>query len=534
MMTCQSVDGVCAVSFDGQNLSEIGAVQKELKDLRARIEEPSPDLVGIVQRLKQLSNDIEETASRAYGELEQRIVQESRTEARDLLVQMDTEPLKSLAKEQDKWVKVGFDRALLKTDPEAVHFAVSTKLLFTIAMYDRSAAMLQGDPLTIRNVGGAAHFKVEGEWMPYAAFKDRIQYSPEFEKFPGWNFVHPQGFVNRDRAEYERIYPVAQLNEDGYKALAAHAQGFWSDKQPEIDPGIAKPCILQVVTTGRNRLPDMWLAKNFREHFPEHAGVRVIMPNGDVYSFGTELPRPDERFLACREHYMGSGLANLPVPDYEEPRNSDDRSIVAVPISPERAEQILDFVSRANKGIPFNFARQNCVRFAEVSLRLAGVTMSARVSYTELIGHIVPRLSDIPYLGKIITLVSGVASKIFACIGSVAQTITPYPLQQAWTAIEWMASQAGARLAAMALNSLALLVLGAENTIIPPSAPDASSVPEVDHFDRVITWDKFFSPDAIPVYYSARLKQWMLEQSNFRVVQKPQNGFCCLGEGVAS
>jgi hypothetical protein len=251
------------------------------------------------------------------------------------------------------------------------------------------------------------------------------------------------------------------------------------------------------------------------------------MPNGDVYSFGTELPRPDERFLSHLKNYAGTGLTNVPVPDYEEPRNSDDRTLVAVPISSERAERILDFVSRANKGIPFNFARQNCVRFAEISLGLAGVTMSARVSYAEFIGHILPRLSDIPYLGRVIASVSEVASKIFACIGAVAQTIIPYPLKQAWVAIEWMASQARDRLCAVILNSLALLVLGGTKSFIPPSAPDASSVPEVDHFDRIITWDKFFTPDAIPVYYSARLKQWMGEQSNFRVFQKPQNGFCC-------
>lgn len=528
-MTCRSVDGVGAVFFDGQNLSEIGAIREELKGLRTRIEEPSPDLVGIVQRLNQLSNDIESMASRSNGDLEQRIVQECRSEVQKMLIDMDSEPLKTVAKEQDKWVKAGFDRALVKTDPEAVRFAVSTKLIYTIAMYEQSSGILEGDPLTIRNVEGVAQFKVEGEWVPYAAFKDRIVYSHEFEKFPEWNFVHPQGFVNRDRAKYDRIYPVARLNESGYKALTDHAQKVWGEHQPEIDPGVEKPCILQVLATGRHKLPEAWWAKNFREHFPEHASARVILPNGDVYSFGTELPRPDEKFLACREHYMGTGLANVPVPDYEEPRTSDEVTMVAVPMSSKRAEDILDFVSRANKGIPFNFARQNCVRFTEVSLQLAGVTMSTRISYAEFIGHLLPRVSDIPYLGKVIALVSAVVSPIFTCIGAITQAITPYPLKQAWMAMEWVASQAAAQVRSMILNAIALFVLGGETSIIPQSAPDASLVPEVDHFDRVITRGSFCTPDAVPIYYSARLKQWMKEQNNVISFPKPSHGFCCLG-----
>lgn len=528
MMSCRSVGAVGAVPLVGQESVEIGAVREELRGFEARLEETPQDLAGIFHRLKELSEEIERLKCHAYGELEQRSVHECRAKIQSLFAKMDTEPVKTLAKEQDQWVKAGFDRALLKTDPEAVHFAVSTKLIYTIAMYEQSAGMLEGEPLTIRNVGGIAHFKVEGEWRPYAAFKERIQYSPEFEKFPDWNFIHPHGFVNRDRATYDRVYPIAQLNRAGYEAVAAHAQKFWGDQQPEIDVGVAKPCILQVMTTGKNRLPETWWAKNFREHFPEHAGARVITSNGEVYSFGTEMPRPEEKFLSCPEHYMGTGLTNVPVPDYEETRASDDRTMVALPISLQRSEAILDFVSRANKGIPFNFARQNCVRFTEVALHLAGVKVSTRMPHAEVFAGILPRASDIPYLGRVIAVVSEVTSKIFACIGTVVDVITPYPLKRVWVAVEDLVANAGARLGAIALNGLVLMFLGAGISRLPEQRPDAQAVPEVEHFERVITWRDLCTPEAIPVYYSGQLKKWMLAQSNVVVFQKPQNGFCCL------
>ena len=193
-----------------------------------------------------------------------------------------------MLKEQKKWVSAGFDRALVKTDPEAVHFAVSTNLIYTIAMFQKTEGILAGEKITIHNDDGVALFLVEGEWVPYSAFKEIIRYSQKEARFIGWNFVHPQGFIPRDWAEYDQIYPIAKLTQEAYQKIKTHAQQFWSADQPEVDPGVPKGYILQVMTTGRNLLPDAWWAQNFKEHFPGHGSARLITPEGLVYSFGTE------------------------------------------------------------------------------------------------------------------------------------------------------------------------------------------------------------------------------------------------------
>lgn len=499
---------------------EADGVHRELVDFRKRLEEPQGDYVGIFSRLKELDSELKHTGGAEAATFQ--------NEVSALMACIGTEPVKTVVKEQEKWVKAGFDRALLKSDPEAVHFAVSTKLAFTIAMFDTSAHILEGERLTIQNRNGVAFFKVEGEWLPYAAFKDKIVYSEVEKKFLGWNFIHPLGFVNSDWADYDRVYPVATLKNEAYRAAWNVANTFWTKKQPEVDPGVQKPCILQVLTTGRNLLPPAWWANNFREHFPEHASLRLITPNGDVYSFGTKMRIPDEEFLCCREHYMGTGLSNVPVPDYEESRNSDDRTMVSLTVSEARAKGILDFVSRANKGISFNFARQNCIRFAETVLRLAGMNMSTKITGLKAFSHLIPRLSDIPMVGTGLSRVAGrivqVARAIFHGVCCVVQAVLPKSL---WKIGEDAVVRLGEKIAGIAdiaLNCLSVWVLGAHTSIVPEHQP---VVPEVETFRTAISAKDLFNPQALSKYYSTQLKEWMHEQSTVRVIQKPDHGFRC-------
>ena len=97
MAACQPLDTALAPAVDFDTRS--GAVYDELSALRGRIEEISPDLVGISQRLAELSEEVEQKAP------------ECRDEVLSLLVRMDTEPTKSLAKEQEKWVIISTERA---------------------------------------------------------------------------------------------------------------------------------------------------------------------------------------------------------------------------------------------------------------------------------------------------------------------------------------------------------------------------------------------------------------------------------------
>ena len=132
---------------------------------------------------------------------------------------------------------------MLVTDPEAVHFAVSSDLLYTILMYKTSADVLEGE-ITIPIANGKALFLVEGTYLPYEEFRHRIQYSETEKKFIGWNFIHPRGFVPHDTVDFSEMYPIARIKPEAYRRIAQTASQFWSENQEEVDPGREKGYIL--------------------------------------------------------------------------------------------------------------------------------------------------------------------------------------------------------------------------------------------------------------------------------------------------
>jgi hypothetical protein len=509
--------------------------RSEVEQLCRRIHDPSQDFVGVGAQLCRLEKQIDGAISQYSPERAQNLgLLTVQTQIREAVAFMGTEPTCSLAKEQEKWVAVGFDRSLLTSDPEAVHFAVSSRLIYTISMFAKSATYLEGEVMTIKAIDGKAYFKVEGGWKPYAAFKDRIRYSEELYKIVGWNFIHPLGFVPYDWAEYERIYPIAKLNERGIRAAQTHAKKFWQG-HPEVDPGAEKPCVLQVIITGREweGLPKAWWANNLREHFPKHTSLRLITPEGDLYSFGAKMGLQDGAFLCSATHQLGTGLATVPVPDYEEPRRPDDRTMIAVPLSTERADRVLAFASEANKGISFNFIRQNCVRFADIVMRLAGVKMTSRLSIGQFLADSLPRVSDIPYVGKglagVASSVCSVASRVFHFIGSAASVLTPYPLKHVWNIVAGAVDKVVSRITAFIVNGTLLTFFGADTTVVPETQPQVS---EVEHFRQFLSWKDLWTPNAFEFYFSTQLERWMRGQPNVLVFHKPEHGFCCLNEEV--
>lgn len=512
----------------------------EIDGLDARIEAPYKNLVDIqeeVQRVLTSLPEILHSIETVQGADEQKrdlVALQRRAQA--IANRLQSEPLRELFKEQKKWVECGFDRKLLETDPDAVHFAVASKLIYTIDMFAKSADILKGEMLTIRNIEGVAHFKVQGEWRPFADFKDQILYSENEGRFVGWNFVHPEGFIPRDWAEYGHIYPIAKLTREAYARIKAHADQFWGNGQAEIDPGEDKGYIMQVMTTGRDLLPDAWWTKNFKNHFPEHGSIRLITPDGDVYSFGTKMRLPDQDFLCQVSTYLGTGISNVPTPDYEEPRKSDDRLMVCLPVSKKRFDGIIDFADRANKGICFNFARQNCVRFASVVLGLAGVDVNIKTDLHEILRNIFPRLSDIPWIGRplsaLATGVSCVAAWAFDLLGRALSIVPPLKKVADWTVCA--GTNLLQRIEAVFWNGLALCFLGGSTSIVPEEKFKEDTTPEVETFRQVVRWRDLFTPDAIPVYYVTKLKDWMKKQKTALHFVNPDHGFCCLDPDKAT
>ncbi len=428
-------------------------------------------------------------------------------------------PMKALLKEQSRWVEAGFPQESLTVDPEAVHFVVATDLMYTVMMYQKCADILEGESTTLRFVDGKVLIKVEGEYLPYADIKEKIRYSSDEKKFCGWNMIHPMGFVPCDATSWNDMYPIARLTPEAYQRVAARASQFWSEDQEEIDPGREKGYILQVITTGRSCLPHAWWNANFNDMTPEHTSSRLITPDGYVFSFGTKMAAADAEQVTQLSGFLTTAASRTSCPDYEEVRPSHEKRVTSIPMTKERFDAIVQYAKEMNKGFAFNFASQNCARFVTVQMALAGVFANIKMSLSECLYGMLPRLRDIPFVGqpvaRVAAAISFVVTPIFDLLAALIRWVTPYPVKRVWEVVTSFVREALRRMCAVIINALFFFVMGAGKTLIPKSR-------------CLLRWQNLANPDAIVVYHAYKLRQWQARQLSSVYYTKPEAGLCCL------
>ncbi len=450
---------------------------------------------------------------------------------------LQSDALKPLLREQTKWVEAGFPEEIVVTDPDAVHFVVSTDLLYTVLMFKKASGVLDGEELTIRFAEGKAFLKVEGRYLPYEAFKERIVYSEAEKKFPGWNYIHPDGFIPKDNTDFDEMYPIARLKPEAYEQIARTAAQFWGEDQEEVDPGHEKRCIFQVMTTGRSCIPRTWWGINFDDMTPEHTSSRLITPDGYVYSFGTKMRAADGEKVTKLTNLLTTALSFTSALDYEEPKPSEEKRVTSIPITKERFDAIARYVNTHNKGFAFNFASQNCARFVNVQMALAGVPVDIKMSIPEFISNFFPTLANVPLVGRplssVIATISFVVTPIIDIISAILRCITPYPVKRVWEVLTWAAHELLRRIAAVLYNGFFFLVLGAGRTCLPPGRipehpvdpDDQLTMPTSNH---LLHWWDIANPDAITGYHAYKVRMWQMKQRSSVFYTNPENGFSCI------
>jgi hypothetical protein len=519
-------------------------VQQNLAVVTQEANQEHPDLIAIerlVERCEKELIAIEHGWAKPFDNQEQMAAKEVSKELRDtvnsIVARLASEPWKTLLKEQKKWVEAGFDERVVVTDPEAIHFAVSTDLLYTILMFKNSSDVLDGREITIPIVNGKALFLVEGEYLSYEDIKERILYSEEEKKFLGWNFIHPAGFIHRDITDFSEMYPIATLKPDAYDRIAKTASQFWTEAQDEVDPGVEKKYVLQVITTGRSCISKAEILKNFENHTPEHTSSRLITPDGKVYSFGTKMRAADSKKVTTLSHILTTALSMTSVPDYEEAHSSEEKRVTSIPITKERFEAICQYVNKASKGFAFNFASQNCARFVWAQTALAGVHVNIKMGVPEFLFGMLPNLKDVPVVGRplaqLISAISFVVRPIIDSIVAVFLYITPYPVKRLWEAVTWVIREVFKRIGAVFFNSIFFLMMGAGNTILPPDRITEGKQDPEDELSlptspRLLRWRDIINPDAIIAYHAYKLRLWQKKQPSSVFYTNPASGFHCV------
>ena len=284
---------------------------------------------------------------------------------------------------QSRWLELRLPERVLISAPDCVDILITSRMAHHIVMYAR--ATKKGS--TLHGVRLDADFHpmllMQGRWKRWDEISKELVYDTFKECFVSrykptvcWNYICPEGIVPKDPFS-ATLYPVLRLSPDEHEELCRQAQ----------TSGSPKTCILQVVTGETNRCSRNCLTENFLDCSATHVGLRLIDPDGNLYSFGLEMTPEGKAYINnnTRTHFA-TALAKVSIPDYAEHQYFDLRRITSIPITFESFKQIVQYVEGINRsqGTDFCILGSNCLSFAQKVLAFADVRVSCEESITRL------------------------------------------------------------------------------------------------------------------------------------------------------
>ncbi len=397
------------------------------------LEETTPSPHGIQNELAQMIQGLEYNTDRSGDsvkqfkeQLNEFIKKTEELEKKATLAESEIirETLKQ-AKIARKWVSEGFDPSLLATDFSGVEFAVKTRLIYTIATFARSSSSLEGEPMDIKNIHGKAHVLLKGEMTPLSEIERNIQLSfytdGGFEKFLGWDFVHPMGFMERDNQKWEKIqdHPCAQLNMETVQKIFDNAGAKESDQY-----------ILQPIVTTPYNSDSSAFMKNYENVGRMHSHAFIIGRDGKLWSTGALIEK-EEYEQIFPSNFLKTGNCKLLSFDYELSRNKNTHHTIYIPMSEKSGEAAFEYLNEVNKGdgFRFNLIYQNCVRVINGLVRIAGHDVDIKESLASTFGKAIPDLKDFPYVGQplqsVVDVINFVIQPIISFLGDVFSSLPP-------------------------------------------------------------------------------------------------------------
>lgn len=432
----------------------------------------------------------------------------------------------SLSREQKKWVELGFPPELAKSHPDCARFLFDSGLAFTIAMFHNTFG--QESPIQ-QDTDSHPLLFMNGRLERWEYIKEQIDYDPAQDSLIAkgnpaicYNYIFPEGIVQKHYAKYDTLYPVAELSQEKLVQLQTHAQQFWQTND-EVDPAEHKECVLQVVTTRRDAFGRNWFTENLLDNMPEHVYLRLVDKKGKVYSFGMKMP-PSEAGMVYAKipfTYLTTAASNITTPDYEEKRKFDERRVTSIPLTDARKDVILEYIKKTNGSeMCFNYAKQNCNKLAQVVLGMAGVQVNTRLTFSKLLGRLLPSPSRLPIVGLFFRTVH----KVAACVGSIFATITSYipkPVKRVYSQIKDYLLFIPRTIMAVFSNTLGLILGGARKT----ATLAANYLHETHMDDTRLTYfprlfnsfTDFFSHEKSHSYFSPLMVEWQLRQTSTHI-----------------
>lgn len=430
----------------------------------------------------------------------------------------------------EKWTALGLPASVLERHADCARFMMESGLAFSIVGYRETSQNPGMHDLRLA-ADGHPLIKVQNQWVRWEQLKEQVAYDPDTymirsRDYPGslvqaWTYLSPQGLMPIDRMNNDRLVPVYQLSQPEYQRTLAMARRFY-ETNPEVDVGIPKDCVIQFVTSPSRRLcasktiEDTPANQNLIENINSHVIMRLILPNGDVYSFGLEMPAESQEFLfhgGAMDRFMATVPAKVnKAGDYEEFRQFDERIVTGIPLTQARADGIIRMMNNMGD-IQFQFMRQNCSNLMRTVIQEAGYEpIDNRVNGGSVLIGVIPNGEHWPVIGPVIGLIKSVTTPVFNCIGDWTPEFVKSVASFVWSVITYIPHKIG-----IVIVNLIQLKLGGGKQLYP--LPEGVQEDEfydnrrIINFSRSIRsfWD-MFKDETTVAYHSKQVIDWQRQQ----------------------
>jgi hypothetical protein len=429
----------------------------------------------------------------------------------------------------EKWMKLGLDPWIPNYHADCARFLMESGLLFTIIGYSETHSDKSVHGIKL-DTDGHPLIKFNGKFTRWEEIARQVEYDPKsgFIKTQGtseeWNYFHEKGLVPVSRFDYKEVFPIYELSQDEYERVLTHSQKFY-ETNPEMDVGTPKDCAVQFFTSYRRNgitgctIPESFLTENFRKVVPLHVGIRLITEDRKVYSFGIQIPLPEQDFINADllNRYLATVIAKVSMIDYEEFRLHEGRTTTSVPLTKERSQKIIDRLNALNsQQIRLQFAQQNCAILMEEVLGIAGYSVDIRSNLLTFVMDMFPSLNQIPLIG-------GLISKIKTC-ASFLWSHTPYfitePLKWTYSVLTWIPTKI-----ALTILNLFTIKLGASTFSTPlPQGVEEEALSNTYRFKNfsapIRSWKDIFKDTTSSVFHSKYFLDWQNKQKSTFVAPK--------------
>ena len=322
-----------------------------------------------------------------------------------------------------RWEKLGHNPEFAVTYPACVDFLLDSGVAYLISGLHNSLITNPEKHVVCRDLDGHPLLLLEGAFVRWETIEQKFTYLKKYHVLCDkqnpqvrWTYTSHAGITCRDMYYFQEPFHVYELQLSAVAKLQNYAQSFFTDGSRNFATHVLQICTSKGVLCANQNA----FLKSVGEKLASHYGVRVITPEGKVYSFGMRRDLGELEFVDASSA-LGKAKGRIAMNDYDELRPHTGRYVTSVAISKEAATSILDDILKTNGNTPsFDYFDENCVELATRCLKTAGVEVDTIERLEGAISDIILSvLKNIPIVGGVVRRVRQLVRAVFALFSAL-------------------------------------------------------------------------------------------------------------------